>query len=91
MGGEIDSERVGGKRTLTLFLSNSGGIGRARDAVEESIGLASEEEMTAGTEEDLIISARLAARLANDMGFVFEARGDDDGDDDDDCGDGFLL
>lgn len=40
------------------------GVGRASDAVEESMGVASDEESTAGTEEDFASLARLAASSA---------------------------
>lgn len=46
------------------------GLGRERDAVDESIGVAKDDETTAGTEDDLTILARLAANSADGLDLV---------------------
>ena len=53
---------------LALYLSVMAGAGRASDAVEESIGVAREEDTTAGTEVALIARARRTVRSAADVG-----------------------
>lgn len=50
-----------------LARSARAGEGRARDAVEESIGVAVDDEITAGTEVDFIIFARRAVRSATEV------------------------
>ena len=50
-----------------FFLSRCCGL-RANDAVEDRVGIACDEETTAGTEEDLITFVRLAVKSANVAG-----------------------
>ena len=61
--------------TFIFVRSARTGVGRARDADEESVGVAVEEETTAGTDGDLIIRARLAVRSATDVTIVSVAGG----------------
>ena len=63
------SEMVGGSFVLNCMLSNVG-LGRARDAVDDSIGVAKEDETTAGTDDDLTIFALLAASSAEGLPLV---------------------
>lgn len=58
---------VGASLVCSLARSTRTGDGRASEAVDESIGVAVDEETTAGTEEDLIILARRAVRSATDL------------------------
>lgn len=53
--------------TGVFFLSGCWGL-RANDAVEDRVGIACDEETTAGTEEDLMSFARLAVKSANVVG-----------------------
>ena len=64
------SATVGRSLFPNLTLSIRGGDGRAREAVEDNIGVARDEESTAGTEVALIIFALLSVRFAaeNDAG-----------------------
>lgn len=64
------SATVGRSLLPNFVLSIKGGDGRARDAVEDNIGVASDEDSIAGTEVDLIIFALFSERLAaeNDAG-----------------------
>ena len=53
---------------LALCVSVRVGAGRAREAVDESMGVAREDDTTAGTEVALIARARRAVRSAADVG-----------------------
>ena len=69
-GDTLPSDRDAASATtggsLSLFRSTRAGDGRASDAVDESIGVAVDDDTTAGTDGDLIIRARLAVRSATD-------------------------
>ena len=67
---------VGGSLTFIFARSARAGDGRARDAVDESIGVAVDDETTAGTEVDLIILARFAVRSATEV-IIGSAEGND--------------
>lgn len=54
------SDIIGGSLMFILWRSAGAGAGRASDAVDEIIGVARDEDTTAGTEADLTIRARLA-------------------------------
>ena len=66
---------VGGSFVFIFTRSARAGDGRARDAVDESIGVAVDDETTAGTDVDLISFARRAVRSATEV-IIGSAAGD---------------
>jgi len=52
---------------IGVFLLSGRGIARAKEAVDDSIGVARDDEMAAGTDCDLMSLARLAVRSANEI------------------------
>ena len=78
LGAEVTdsaSAIVGGSFVFIFARSARAGEGRAREAVDESIGVAVDEDITAGTDVDLIIFARRAVRSATEV-IIGSAAGD---------------